>query len=87
MNNQCQLLVSKFCLLLKRKKGDDTPIIISKEVTDHIDPLNGKSEIILSSSDTEIDHGLYYYDLTLYDNNNNPSTITCDKFQVKQGLI
>lgn len=44
---------------------DDDFALISKEITVHSDPTHGESTLNLSSTDTDIDEGIYYWDLRL----------------------
>ncbi len=41
----------------------DNTAVISVEVTSHTDPTNGKTTIPLSSTDTDVTPGEYYYDV------------------------
>jgi hypothetical protein len=41
----------------------DTTAVIAIEVTNHSDPTNGITIIPLTSSDTDVNPGLYYYDI------------------------
>lgn len=41
----------------------DEQALISKEITVHTAPLLGETEIELTSEDTDIDPGKYYYDI------------------------
>ncbi len=41
----------------------DTSAVITKEVTSHTDPTNGKTVIDLDPSDTNVTPGIYYYDI------------------------
>lgn len=43
----------------------DDDAVIKKTITNHTDPENGKSELKLSSSDTNIDSGNYLYDIQI----------------------
>jgi len=47
---------------------EDNDAKIKKDVTTHSDPTNGKTVITLSSSDTSIDPGNYYYDVQVKTN-------------------
>ena len=56
----------------KEKMDDpDTSAVISKEITSHTNPTAGKTEISLSSSDTDIDVGNYYYSVDYLDSDGN----------------
>lgn len=62
--------------------ADDTAAVISKDVTVHTDPTAGQSRISLSSTDTTIDPGTYYYDVQLKDMSGNILSSKQDKFIV-----
>lgn len=56
---------STVVMTLKRKLTDTTPAL-SKTVTNHTDPTNGKTTITLLSTDTDkLDTGNYYYDIQI----------------------
>lgn len=42
---------------------DDDKAAIRKDYTSHFDPENGKTMIALSKDDTDIEPGLYWYDI------------------------
>jgi len=44
---------------------DDDDALISKKIETHTDPTNGKTQLNLSSEDTDINAGDYLYDLQL----------------------
>jgi archaellin len=44
---------------------DDSTALISKTITTHTNPAAGETEIDLSSTDTDIDVGSYWYDIRL----------------------
>lgn len=43
----------------------DTNAVITVEVTDHLNPTGGVTEIPLSASDTDVAPGTYYYDIQI----------------------
>lgn len=45
--------------------ADDSDAVISVEVTDHDDPTNGETTIPLTSSDTNVAPGEYFYDIQI----------------------
>lgn len=45
----------------------DTNAVIAVEVTSHDDPTNGHTIIELSSTDTDVEPGDYYYDIQIKD--------------------
>lgn len=53
---------------------DDTSALISKTVTSHSDPTNGKTLITLSKTDTNLSEGNYYYDFQTKDGSGNISS-------------
>lgn len=67
-NGTMAMNISGYELLFTVKKNiddDDNNILISKNVTSHIDPVRGKSLVYLTQSDTMMDPGDYVYELTL----------------------
>jgi hypothetical protein len=52
--------------------ADDTTAVLAIEVTSHDDPTNGHTIIPLTSTDTEIEPGEYYYDIQI----KNGATVT-----------
>lgn len=50
---------------VKRKLKDQDYAFPPKVVTDHTDPENGKTTVALSTADTSIDLGDYYYDIQI----------------------
>lgn len=50
--------------------ADDSDAVISVEVTDHTDPENGTTVIPLSSTDTNVTPGTYYYDIQVKNGTN-----------------
>jgi len=58
----------------------DTSSIIEKIITSHLDPTNGITEINLSSSDTDIDYGIYYFEIYLLDGSGQKTTILTGNF-------
>ena len=55
----------------KDMKEIDDDAEIQKDVTSHSDAINGKTLIELSSTDTALDAGSYYYDIKYKDDDNN----------------
>ena len=45
--------------------NDDVNEVIQKEITTHTDPVNGITTIELSSVETDVDAGEYWYDIQL----------------------
>lgn len=54
----------EFWLTVKWDKSDaDSDAVLQKNVTTHTDPTNGKTEFVISPSDTEDEAGVYYWDI------------------------
>ena len=49
----------------KKLTDDDDDAVLSKEVTDHIDPLEGKTTVSFTYEETEIAIGRYYWDVQI----------------------
>lgn len=70
----------------------DDNALIKKDVTTHLDPdgddgtSTGQSRITLSSTQTAVDVGVFYYDVQMKDTSGNITTITVDRFRVKQEI-
>lgn len=57
-----------FFFTAKKNADDvDADAVITKDVDSHIDATNGQTKITLSTSDTDIDVGDYYYDIEMKD--------------------
>ena len=48
---------------------------INKKITSHSDPTNGKTLIELTTSDTDLDPGTYYYSVDYKDDDGNIGTL------------
>ncbi len=59
----------------------DTTAVISKTITNHYDPTNGKTRISLTSTDTDVPAGNYWYDIQLKDSAGRISS--CEKGQIE----
>ena len=49
----------------KSSSDSDSEALIYKEITEHADPINGKSRLDILSSDTNLPIGRYLYDLVI----------------------
>ncbi len=83
----------KFYFTAKENDDDgDASALIKKDVTTHLTPdggdgnSTGQSRIILSSSDTDVVIGNHYYDIQMKDTSDNITTLTKDRFNVKQDV-
>jgi hypothetical protein len=68
--NNVAIDITGYTILFTVKKQcdinkDDDFALIEKTITTHSDPTHGESTLILSSTDTDIDEGNYYWDLRL----------------------
>lgn len=53
-----------FWLTLKENRRDsDSDAVLQKEVTSHVDAANGKTEFVLSNTETSSLEGTYQYDM------------------------
>lgn len=62
--------------------ADDSDAVIEVEVTSHSDPENGTTVIPLSSTDTNVTPGVYYYDIQVVDSSGNVTSIPVRKMQI-----
>lgn len=61
---------------------DDSAAAITVETTDHVDPANGVTSIPLSSSDTNVTPGEYYYDIQVKKADNSIISIPYRKLEI-----
>lgn len=61
-----------------KSNGDDAVAIINKTISVHTFPTSGRTNLVLTSEDTNVDKGYYVYDLKIYgsgvDVNTEPGT-------------
>ncbi len=60
----------------------DETAVIRKEVTSHTDPTNGKTTIILTHEDTNVEPGTYYYDIQIKNPDGEITSISARRLQV-----
>lgn len=61
----------------------DDKAVIKKEITEHDDPINGKTRIILSPADTEnIKYSEYYYDIQIKRATENILTVLAGRIKI-----
>jgi len=66
----------KVYFTLKKNKSDsDNDAVIKKDVTVHTEPLNGKTQILLTNTETDSLNGIYYYDIQYKDDSSNIKTV------------
>jgi hypothetical protein len=61
---------------------DDSDAAITVEVTDHEDPTAGYTIIPLSSTDTDVTPGVYWYDIQVKKGDNTITSIRARKLEV-----
>lgn len=83
----------KFFFTAKSNDDDnDDDALIKKDVTTHLKPdgsdgtLTGQSRITLSKTQTAVAIGNHYYDIQMKDSSDDITTLTKDRFNVKQDV-
>lgn len=72
---------------VKKKENDvDANALIQKTVTSHSDPTNGITAIDLTDSDTDIDIGLWHFDIQRKVSSGEIQTILKDRFRVDRDI-
>ena len=72
-----------FWITVKVNASDsDENASIQKTVTNHTDPTNGETQIILDNNDTAINIGSYIYDIQMKDGNEKITTLTKGAFRI-----
>ena len=61
---------------------DDTDALIQKDIVTHDDPVNGKTSIVLTSTETDITPNNYYCGIQTKDSSGNIGTVAVGIFQV-----
>ena len=94
-SNGTAIDITGYTIFFTAKTNDndsDGDALIKEDVTTHLDPdgadgaSSGKSRITLSSTQTAIAVGNHYYDIQMKDASDNITTITADRFNVKQDI-
>jgi len=67
-------------LTIKKEKGGQ--LVLQKQQTTHTDPTNGKTEIVLDSTDTDLEEGFYVYDILLEKGTEFKKTILVDRIEI-----
>lgn len=82
-----------FFFTAKENKSDtDANALITKNVTTHLKPdgtdgtSTGQSRITLSKTQTDVEIGNHYYDIQMRDTSSRITTLTADRFNVKQDI-
>lgn len=69
-----------------KKCINDTEYALQTIQNEHIDALNGKTIITLNSNQTDIDAGIYQYDIQFKDSTGNISTIIYGQLTIIQDI-
>ena len=72
--------------MMKKSITDLDPQAVITKSAELTNPNAGEAVIILSSTDTAIEAGRYYYDIQLTDIAENVSTLMCTTVEVKRDL-
>lgn len=75
-----------FFTVKNNKTDSDDDAVIKKDITSHIDPTNGKTQIILTDIDTAIAIKRYFYDIQLKDVSGLITTVLEDAFIIVQDI-
>ena len=59
---------------------------INKDITIHEDAVNGKTVIELSTSDTDLDAGIYYYDIKYKDDEDNVGILFSGRITIVESV-
>lgn len=72
-----------------KENMEDTDINakVKKTITSHASPLEGKTLIELTSSDTNIDAGNYWYSIDYKDDEGNEDIILMGKIRIKEPVL
>jgi len=73
----------KLYFTIKLRVDDtDDQAILKKDITTHIDPTHGKTTIVLSSTETALLRGNYFYDIQMKKVDNTIQTFMLDGLEV-----
>ena len=72
---------------VKRNQNDpDADALIAKEIIAHTNAVAGLTTVALSSTDTDIEEGDYFYDFQLVDGSGSVSSSAKDTFTVENDI-
>lgn len=71
-----------FTVNTTKRDNNDDDAIIKKDVTNHTDPTNGETVILLSTSDTNLEPKSYYYDVQFKDDDGKIKTVIVGNLNV-----
>ena len=66
---------SVFISLKKYYNDDDSKAVLTKKITNHTDPINGKTTIKLLPDETNVEPNIYFYDIQLVKDDENVFTV------------
>jgi len=73
--------------IVKEKQEDtDANAVISKAITNHTDPTNGKTTIALTAGDTDLT-GSYVYGLSYLDDESNQDVLMTGRINFRKSVI
>lgn len=78
--------IEVFFTVKARKSDTDDNAVISKEVTSHTDAVNGLSTVSLSKTETDIEPGMYHFDIQLKDSEGKVSSSVPGVIRVYQDI-
>ena len=67
--------------------NEDSEALIAKEITSHLDATGGKSLIELTSTDTNISAGIYYYSIDYKDDDGNVKILYQGKLRISKTVL
>lgn len=72
---------------MKEKKTDtDDDAVIQKEITDHTTPLEGKTRVTLTNSETDITPRHYFYDVQIVDTDDKVISSSVGQIKILQDV-
>ena len=89
-NNNPKSIVGYTIFFTVKNKFDissnDDLALIRKDISSHINATSGQSQILLSSTETNIEGGVYNYDIQTKDSLGNINTVVKGKFTVNNDI-
>lgn len=85
--NPLNLTGAKVYFTVKRNKRDtDAQAVITQEVTTHIDPVNGVTEVDLTAEQTDLEPRSYFFDVQVKDSSDRIRSINYGLIRIKQDV-
>lgn len=66
----------------EKMKDEDNIAKIKKDISSHLDPVNGKTVIELSADDTDLPTKSYYYDISYKDDEGNVGVLLWGRLKI-----